>query len=204
MSAENPWLSGGAIRGDAYDDRYAAREAAGEHVHGEADFIEQTGVRSVLDAGCGTGRVARELARRGLDVAGIDLDPAMLATARERAPGLSWHLGDIATADLGRRFEAIVMAGNVMLFLTPGSEAAVLANLARQLAPGGVLIAGFQVGWELNLARYDALAAGAGLEPAGRWATWERDPWQPDSGYAVSMHRRPSGPDTEPPAPPVR
>ena len=75
-----------SVSGDAYDATYERRAAAGENVHGEADFVERFAPASVLDAGCGTGRVGRELARRGRDVVGVDLDPAMLATARQKAP----------------------------------------------------------------------------------------------------------------------
>ena len=177
---------------EAYEAHFEAQAAAGRDVHGEAAFIEQVGARSVLDAGCGTGRVARELARRGLDVVGVDVDPAMLAVARRKAPGLDWRLGDLATIDLGRTFEAIVMAGNVMLFLAPGTERAVVANLARHLAPAGLLVAGFQLMFRhLTLAQYDGLAAAAGLELVERWATWDRRVWRPGGDYAVSVHRRP-------------
>src|SRR5919204_5229355 len=64
----------------APDAPYEARARAGENVHGEADFVESFHPGSVLDAGCGTGRVAIELARRGIEVVGVDLDPGMLAT----------------------------------------------------------------------------------------------------------------------------
>jgi len=176
--------------GDAYDATYERRAAAGEDVHGEANFVGRFVPASVLDAGCGTGRVARELARRGLDVAGVDIDPDMLATARRKAPDVPWHQADLATIDLGRTFDAIVMAGNVMIFVAPGTEAAVVANMARHLAPGGHLIAGFQLmPGRLDLARYDAFAADAGLTLAERWSTWDRDPWQAHDDYAVSVHR---------------
>ncbi len=191
----NRWLATDAPRGDVYDARYEERAAAGENVHGEADFVQQTGARSVLDAGCGTGRVARELARRGLDAVGVDIDPAMLETARRKAPGLDWRLADLATIDLGRAFDAVVAAGNVMIFLEPGSEGAVLANLSRHLQPGGVLIAGFQLrAGRLTLEEYDRHAAAAGLSLAERWATWDREPWQAGGEYAVSVHRRPADP----------
>ena len=188
------WLAWG-VRGDAYEAHFEARAASGEDVHGEASFVERLGVRSVLDAGCGTGRVARELARRGLDVVGLDIDPEMLRTARRIAPQLDWRLGDLATADLGRGFEAVVMAGNVMLFLADGSEGPVVGNLARHLVAGGLLIAGFQLGHRLTLAQYDALAGAAGLELLERWSTWDRVAWRPGGDYAVSVHRRhaPSG-----------
>ena len=189
--ASNRWLQERSASGDAYDATYERRAAAGENVHGEADFVERFTPGSVLDAGCGTGRVGRELARRGLDVVGVDLDPEMLATARRKAPAVDWRLADLATVDLGRTFDVAVMAGNVMIFLAPGTEGAVVENMARHLRPGGLLIAGFQLQpGRLSLAEYDAFADRAGLSLAERWSTWDREPWDAGGGYAVSVHRK--------------
>jgi hypothetical protein len=122
----------------------------------------------------------------------------MLAVARQTAPQLAWYEGDLATITVPaatatarhRRFDTIVMAGNVMIFLAPGSEAAVIANLARHLAPGGALVAGFQlVPGGLSLHTYDQLATQAGLVLVERWATWDRQAWSAGSDYAVSVHR---------------
>lgn len=189
--ASNRWLRGRSVSGDAYDATYERREAAGENVHGEADFVQEFGPGSVLDAGCGTGRVGWELARRAVEVVGVDIDEGMLATARLKAPGVEWRLADLATVDLGRCFDAIVMAGNVMIFLAPGTEGAVVENMARHLRPGGLLIAGFQLQpGRLSLAEYDAFADRAGLSLAERWSTWDREPWDAGGGYAVSVHRK--------------
>ena len=164
-------------------------------MHGEATFVENLGVRSVLDAGCGTGRVAIELARRGLEVVGLDADPGMLSVARAKTPDLEWVLADLSDFDLTeadgrRRFDAVVMAGNVMIFVVPGTEGAVLECVAAHVRPGGVVVAGFQlVAGRLSLERYDELAAVAGLSLAERYATWDRDPWKPGGDYAVSVHR---------------
>lgn len=198
MSAErdlsNRWLAGDRPSGDEYEATFESRAAAGDDVHGEATFIEGLGVRVVLDAGCGTGRVARELARRGLDVVGIDRDRTMLDTARRRAPALDWRLGDLAAIELGRAFDAVVLVGNVMIFLTRGSEGAVLLNLANHLRPDGRLVAGFQLMADrLTLDRYDALADAAGLLLVERWATWDKQPWRPGGDYAVSVHQRTPG-----------
>jgi SAM-dependent methyltransferase len=190
----NRWLRTRAVSGDAYDQTYERRAAAGEDVHGEADFVEAFAPKTVLDAGCGTGRVGRELARRGIDVVGVDIDAEMLATAKRKAPSVDWRLADLATVDLGRKFDAIVMAGNVMIFLTPGTEGDVVANMARHLAPSGMLIAGFQLQpGRLTVERYDEHAAAAGLSLAERWSTWDRDSWQPGGDYAVSVHRKAAG-----------
>jgi SAM-dependent methyltransferase len=188
---QNPWLATRSLSGDEYDARYEADAQAGKDVHGEANFLLSYGVRSVFDAGCGTGRVGRELARRGLDVVGADIDAEMLATAQRKAPEVDWRLADLATVDLGRTFEAVIAAGNVMIFLTPGTERAVIANVARHVSPGGLLIAGFQLtSPRMTLDRYDALCLDAGLELAERFATWDKAPWLSGSDYAVSVHRR--------------
>jgi SAM-dependent methyltransferase len=187
----NRWLEAKGPRGGAYDERFARLAAQGQNVHGEADLVASLGLGSVLDAGCGTGRVAMELARRGHDVVGIDLDPQMLAVAREKAPDIVWQQGDLSEVDLGRRFDGIVMAGNVMIFVTPGSEGAVVANLARHLADGGLLVAGFSlVEKGLTVQQYDTVATAAGLDLVDRWASWDRNVFGPGADYAVSVHSR--------------
>ena len=192
--ASNRWLQARTVSGDAYDATYERRAAAGEDVHGEAEFVQRFAPTSVLDAGCGTGRVGRELARRGLDIVGVDIDPEMLDTARRKAPGVDWHLADLATVDLSRSFDTIVMAGNVMIFLKPGTGSIVVANMARHLQPDGLLIAGFQIMPDrLTIPRYDEIAANAGLALAERWSTWDRDAWDTGNDYAVSVHSRASG-----------
>jgi len=81
------WWASGGCRGEEYEAAMDAREAAGQYLHGEADFMQRLGARSILDAGCGTGRIARELVRRGFEVVGVDIDAEMLAVARRKAPG---------------------------------------------------------------------------------------------------------------------
>ena len=145
---------------------------------------------SVLDAGCGTGRVAIELARRGVHAVGVDLDSGMLDTARRKDPQRQWICADLASLDLETRFDVVVMAGNVMIFVEPGTEGAVLERLAAHLTPGGVVVAGFSlVPGGLSVERYDELAAAAGLTLADRFATWGRDAWNAGGSYAVSVHR---------------
>lgn len=187
----NRWLTEAGDRSHAYDRRWEEAAAAGRNIHGEADLVERLGPASVLDAGCGTGRVAIELAARGIEVAGVDVDGSMLARARNKAPDLAWIHADLAEVDLGRTFDVVVMAGNVMIFLAPGTESRVVANLARHVAPGGSLVAGFSLEpGRLDLATYDAHAAAAGLVLADRWATWDEQPFA-GGDYAVSVHRRP-------------
>jgi trans-aconitate methyltransferase len=171
----------------SYDALSGPQQRWGEQVLAR---LELRGDEVVLDAGCGTGRVTIELARRGYDVAGIDVEPAMLDVARQKAPGLNWVLGDLATVALApAAYDLVLAAGNVMIFLQLGTEAAVVVNLAGAIAPDGLLVAGFSIGRQLTLERYDSLAAAAGLDPVARFATWERAPYA-GGDYAVSVHRR--------------
>ncbi len=176
--------------GDDYQARFDALAASGTDVHGEATFVRAYAPASVLDAGCGTGRVAIELARHGIEVVGVDADASMLATARDRAPDLTWVASDLPTLDLGRAFDVVVMAGNVPLFTPPATEAALVAGVARHVAEGGLLVAGFSLDRGYGVADYDAHAAAAGLILAERFATWDRQPWVDTGTYAVSVHRR--------------
>lgn len=192
------WQSSDAPRGLDYDARWERLAASGVGVHGEADLIEsllsETGGSAVLDAGCGTGRVAIELAARGFAVVGLDADPAMLAAARSKAPDLHWIEADLLDtgAHLSEAFDLVALPGNVMIFLDRGTEPDVVGQLAARLRPGGLLVAGFQLQTgRLTLDRYDEITAAAGLQLVDRWATWDREPFH-GGDYAVSVHRRPA------------
>ena len=189
--SDNRWLRTKDLSGDAYDARYDERAAAGENVHGEADFVMSWQPGSVLDAGCGTGRVGRELASRGVHVAGFDIDPEMLETARRKAPNVIWIRHDITVVRLVERFDAVLMAGNVINFVAPASRHLAVANMAHHLRPGGLLIDGHSLKpTEAQLADYDKWAAVSGLELAGRWSTWQRDSFDASSDFAVSVFRK--------------
>lgn len=180
-----------------YDERWQRMAAAGENPHGEADLVFSYNPRSVLDGGCGTGRVAIELARRGLDVLGTDLDPDMIGLARAKAPELSWVQADLSELDLPSRFDAVVLAGNVIPYVAAERRQAAVIACARHLTPGGRLIAGCQLqpGWPA-LADYDRWCESAHLVLEARYATWDRQPWTDTSSYAVSVHCvRASGPE---------
>ena len=163
--------------------------ASGENPHGEADLICEFKPASVLDGGCGTGRVAIELARRGIDVVGVDVDASMLAAARVKAPEIAWIEADLSEVQLHRHFDVVALPGNVMIFVKPSREGAVLENLAAHLAVGGRLMAGFQLRPHgLDLHAYDVLCGAAGLVLEHRWATWSAADYG-GGDYAVSVHR---------------
>jgi SAM-dependent methyltransferase len=191
----------GPDRGANYVARFAALAASGADVHGEARFcagLAAAGSR-ILDAGCGTGRVAIRLAELGYECVGVDVDEPMLDQARQAAPDLSWarsDLANLAALDLGR-FDLVIAAGNVIPLLDRGTEARVVANLAGLLVPDGTLVAGFGLdrahlptaGVPVGLGDYDAWCAAAGLSRLSRFATWDGSPYE-GGGYAVNVHRR--------------
>src|SRR5262245_57815775 len=97
----------------------------------------------VLDAGCGTGRYSRELARRGYIVHGVDLSPELIQVAKEavgdRTDGLSFAVADI-TVPPTARYAAILCRGVLNDLIDDDRRDAVFAAFARALRPNGALI----------------------------------------------------------------
>ncbi|MGE3660181.1 MAG: class I SAM-dependent methyltransferase [Pseudonocardia sp.] len=173
---------------DSYDERWARMAAAGVDPHGEVAFVQAYAPSSVLDGGCGTGRVAIELARRGVEVVGVDADPDMIAAARSKEPGLAWVRCDLVDLTLPGLFDVVLLAGNVVPYVAADRRADAVLGCARHLEPDGRLVAGFALrpGWP-DLAEYDGWCTAAGLVLQERWATWERAPYE-GGDYAVSVH----------------
>ncbi|WP_405093906.1 class I SAM-dependent methyltransferase [Micromonospora sp. NBC_01392] len=182
-----------------YVDRFRRLAAEGADLAGEArlvDALVPPGAR-ILDAGCGTGRVAAVLADRGHTVVGVDADPTLVEAARADHPGPRFLVADLAELDLPAQgepepFDAAVVAGNVMTFVAPGTERAVLARIAAHVRPDGVVVVGFGTDRGYPVAELDADAVTAGLRREHRFATWDLRPWQDDAGFAVTVLRRPA------------
>lgn len=193
-----------SLTGADYAARLSALAATGMDMHGEARYcaaLLEPGAR-VLDAGCGTGRVAARLAELGYDCVGADVDESMLEVAR-RVPGVRWVRADLAALDLpaagiAQPFDLVVAAGNVIPLVDRACTPRMLARLAAHLRPGGLLVTGFGLdpghlppqAVPLDLAEYDAWCVAAGLDQLRRHGTWDGDPYQPGGGYAVSVWRR--------------
>jgi SAM-dependent methyltransferase len=105
-------------------------------------MVDELGVRSVLDIGCGTGTFACRLARRGIDVTGIDPAAASLQVARRR-PGahqVRWLRGEMSALP-PLRVDMVTMTGNVaQVFLADGEWAAALAAARTALREHGLLV----------------------------------------------------------------
>ncbi|SHG63837.1 Methyltransferase domain-containing protein [Jatrophihabitans endophyticus] len=179
---------------DWYIDRFRRLAAEGADLAGEARFVDAlVAPRSrILDAGCGPGRTAAVLHERGHDVLGVDVDPQLVAAARADHPGPRWLVADLATLDLDDEpFDAAVLAGNVMVFVAPGSEERVLTRVSTHVRPGGVVVTGFALDRAYSLGDFDRDCDAAGLRREHRFAGWDLAPWRDDATWAVTVLRRP-------------
>ncbi|MEV3931746.1 MULTISPECIES: bifunctional 2-polyprenyl-6-hydroxyphenol methylase/3-demethylubiquinol 3-O-methyltransferase UbiG [unclassified Streptomyces] len=197
-------LTGGQA-GEEYAQRFARLAESGHDIHGEASFCAALlrPAARVLDAGCGTGRIAIRLAELGHHCTGVDVDPSMLDVARREAPAQQWLLGDLARLDalgLEPGYDLVLAAGNVIPLLAPGTEPDVIRHLAAALRPGGLLVTGMGLDAAhlplpeatVTLTEMDHWCGRAGLTLRHRYATWSGDPYHDGGGYAVSVHARPA------------
>jgi len=93
-----------------------------------------------LDVGCGCNpRFIDLLGEHGFQVEGIDVSNEMLRLAKQNRPEISFHLQDICTWDLPRRYD-FISAWDSTWHLPLGQQKPVLAKLCDGLAPGGVII----------------------------------------------------------------
>lgn len=145
-------------------------------------------VQTVLDAGAGTGQLARSLAAAGYDVTAIDRAAELAVTPR--VPGLTWITGDVLTYDFGTAFDAVISVA--VLHHLPDLTAA-LRRLARLTADGGTLIV---IGLARPTRPSDHLIHAAGAV-VHRFQVvrhgWQTDPaptcWPPPHSYAQVRRR---------------
>lgn len=116
-----------------------------------ADLIRQQSpeAKSFLEFGCGTGLHALALARRGYNVAGIDLSQNMVERARKRlvdaqlSPSVvvSFNQGDMRTVRMEQKFDAVISLFHVISYQTTNHDLlASLTTAAEHLRPGGVFV----------------------------------------------------------------
>jgi SAM-dependent methyltransferase len=135
---------------DYFGERVAARYDddpemfSAEAVEPVADFLAGlAGTGAALEFGIGTGRIALPLARRGVQVHGIDLSEAMVARLRAKpgAEAIGVTIGDFAATRVGGTFSVAYLVFNTIMNLTSQDEqVACFQNVAAHLAPGGCFV----------------------------------------------------------------
>ncbi len=138
---------------DLYDHQY---DLYRDDLHFYGALAERVGGQ-LLEVGAGTGRVTTYLARRGVDVTGLEPSARMLERARTRAERENLTLklvqGDARTFRLETRFDLIIAPFNALMHLyTPNEQLQAFENLRAHLAPGGQLV------FDLSVPRYGAQA----------------------------------------------
>ena len=97
---------------------------------------------SVVDLGCGNGALTRKLAGKGYQVTGVDASPEMIALAREAHPELTFRCEDALSFMLEKPADAI-FSNAVFHWIDADKQDALIANVARNLVPGGELVCEF-------------------------------------------------------------
>ena len=155
-------------RARAYDAWYETALGAAAH-RIELRLIETVAAPTrgerALDVGCGTGIYTAWLAEQGLEVTGLDLDPAMLAAARTKAPGAQLLAGDATALPFAEGEFDLALAVTLLCFLDAAERRAAARELLRVVRPGGRVVVG-------ELARYSLWAAQRRVNGWRGSATW--------------------------------
>jgi SAM-dependent methyltransferase len=94
----------------------------------------------LLDVACGTGRHIEHLSRH-FNVQGLDLDPQHLEAARQRNPGVNFHIGDMRSFDLGQQFDIVTCLFSAIGYMKTLQDLSMAVScMARHVRPGGGLI----------------------------------------------------------------
>lgn len=127
------------------------------------ELVSQSALGSVVDVGCGPGRVAAFLATRGVDVVGVDPSPAMLAVARAAHPRIRFDDGALDTLPFPNRSLVGAVCWYSIIHTPPEHLGRGFAELERVLVPGGHLLVAFQGGDGRSVVRPDAYGTGLTL-----------------------------------------
>ena len=145
---------------------------------------------TVLELGCGDGRVALAIAADGPRVTGLELHRGMLDAARRARGALPARVarrielleGDMARFDLGRRFDRVILPYTTLYCLTPEDRQRCLACVVEHLAPDGRLIFDGWIGDDLR-------ARGAFADESPEWIEGLRDGDRVIEVFERDVHR---------------
>lgn len=210
VNGHDPAAYGDRLGAD-YDTSYPT---IGLETAASVDFLAELATRhadaSVLEFGIGTGRIAIELDRRGLRVAGIEASTRMVAALRAKAPTaqIDIAIGDFVSTRVPGSFSVVVLVFNTVLDPRgPAAQLSIFENAARHLAPGGcfvidaVVLGRFRRLAVSQSVRYayagpdelDAKAHVHGMTCTARYASWTRAPFSAHSRRHISVYREAPG-----------
>jgi ubiquinone/menaquinone biosynthesis C-methylase UbiE len=162
------WASAEAERARAYDAWYETALGAVAHrveLRLIAELAAPERGERALDVGCGTGIYSAWLAEQGLEVSGVDRDPAMLAASRAKAPQVQLVEGDATALPFAEGEFDLGVAVTLFCFLDAWERRAAARELVRVVRPGGRVVVG-------ELARVSLWAAQRRIKGWRGSATW--------------------------------
>ena len=131
---------------ERFGDELNARPLDRAMLAGFAERVLAAGGGPVADVGCGTGRVTAFLDGLGLRAFGIDLSPGMIEVARRSYPGLRFEVGSMLALDLPDASLGGLLAWYSVIHVPDERVPEAFAEFCRVLAPGGLVLLGFQAG----------------------------------------------------------
>ncbi|WP_129840902.1 class I SAM-dependent methyltransferase [Streptomyces sp. RFCAC02] len=136
-----------------------------------AELVRGTGNTRAADVGCGPGHLTAMLRELGLDAFGLDISPGMIDHARRAHPALRFDVARMEALPVEDGALGGVLAHYSMIHTPPGELPALLAEQARVLAPGGLLLVSLFGTEGPEPVRFDHKVTPAWSWPADRFAT---------------------------------
>ena len=141
------WPEFGCLYKAVDHDLFLTEQRTSAEASAVGGFLQSRGCNSVLDLGCGDGRIARALTAQGMDVVGIDIDGKAIGRAlmncpegRARPSFLVWPLENIDAALPGATFSAALLMYAALPWSRESELASCLVRIRQCLCPGGLLI----------------------------------------------------------------
>ncbi len=98
-------------------------------------------VKRILEVGCGTGNLTRELVKLGYEVVGVDVSEGMLEVARKKVPGVRFVRADVRDLALGEEYDAVVSTfDSLNNLLTEEDLALAFRRIKEHLKPRGIFV----------------------------------------------------------------
>jgi ubiquinone/menaquinone biosynthesis C-methylase UbiE len=142
---------------DAYAsraDEYLAALGSMDSVHPDDRALVSAWAQNingrVLDAGCGPGHWTEFIHTHGVEVEGVDIVPEFIAGASTRFPNVPFRVGELTALGVSNAALHGLLSWYSIIHTQPSDVAAVLAEFARCLGPGGQLVLAFFEGPEIE------------------------------------------------------
>jgi ubiquinone/menaquinone biosynthesis C-methylase UbiE len=148
-------------------------------------------VGPVLDVGCGPGHWTKFLADQGAEVEGIDVVPAFIKQAEASFPGIQFRVASLTSLGVPDGYASGILAWYSLIHFAPDQVPAVLRELARYLARGGLLLLGLFEGDQL--ARFPHA-----VTPAYSWPVGALTRVLSAAGFEMISHQRRTDPGHRP------